>query len=188
MKRLLRLCPITAISQELVKFDLQRMENPELAGTEYQQGTLFGYEVREYLLEKWGRACSYCQKKDIPLQVEHIQARANGGTDRMSNLCLACEPCNTRKGTQDIAVFLAKKPDLLGKILVQAKKPLKDAAAVNAQAQALVDEVLANPDSTFMTRPHPRPEWGGTVTDVYRPDGVGVRFDAHGQFVGFITR
>jgi RRXRR protein len=49
-----RSCPISAISQELVKFDLQQMGNPEVAGIEYQQGTLFGYEVREYVLEKWG--------------------------------------------------------------------------------------------------------------------------------------
>ncbi len=49
--RLLRLCPITAISQELVKFDLQQMDNPEISGVEYQQGTLAGYELREYLLE-----------------------------------------------------------------------------------------------------------------------------------------
>ena len=46
------------------------------------------------LLEKWDRACSYCGITGVPLQVEHIQAKANGGTDRLSNLCLACEPCN----------------------------------------------------------------------------------------------
>ncbi|GER92250.1 hypothetical protein KDW_64120 [Dictyobacter vulcani] len=46
--RLSRVCPITAISMELVRFDLQQMENPEIAGVEYQQGTLAGYEVREY--------------------------------------------------------------------------------------------------------------------------------------------
>jgi hypothetical protein len=33
---------------ELVKFDLQHMENPEICGAQYQQGTLFGYELREY--------------------------------------------------------------------------------------------------------------------------------------------
>jgi 5-methylcytosine-specific restriction endonuclease McrA len=132
VNRLRRYCPIGAISMELVRFDMQAQENPEIAGCEYQQGTLAGYETREYLLEKWGRACAYCGKKDIPLQVEHIQARANGGTDRVSNLCLACEKCNRAKGTKDIAVFLKKKPELLKKILAQAKAPLKDAAAVNA--------------------------------------------------------
>ena len=107
------------------------MDHPEISGMEYQQGTLAGYEVREYLLEKWKRACTYCGAQNVPLQVEHIQAKANGGTDRISNLCLACDSCNQAKGTQDIRVFLTEKPDLLGRILAQSKAPLKDAAAVN---------------------------------------------------------
>jgi 5-methylcytosine-specific restriction endonuclease McrA len=131
VNRLCRYCPVGAISQELVKFDTQVMENPEISGVGYQQGTLAGYEVREYLLEKWQRKCSYCGKENAPLQVEHIHPRAKGGTNRVSNLCLACEPCNIKKGTQDVKVFLAKKPDLLKKILAQAKTPLRDTAAVN---------------------------------------------------------
>src|SRR5712692_298310 len=47
VRRLLRLCPVAAISQELVKFDLQQMERPDISGVEYHQGTLCGYEVRE---------------------------------------------------------------------------------------------------------------------------------------------
>jgi 5-methylcytosine-specific restriction endonuclease McrA len=132
VKRLLRVCPIAAISQEVVRFDLQQMEKPEIAGVEYQQGTLAGYEVREYVLEKWGRTCAYCAKENVPLQIEHIVPRAKGGSDRLNNLTLACEKCNRAKGTQDIAVFLKKKPEVLKRILVQAKAPLKDAAAVNA--------------------------------------------------------
>jgi 5-methylcytosine-specific restriction endonuclease McrA len=143
VKRLRTLCPITAISMELVRFDMQAMENPAIEGCEYQQGTLAGYELREYLLEKWNRMCSYCGKKDIPLQVEHIAARANGGTNRVSNLALACEECNLAKGTQDIAVFLAKRPNLLKKILVQAKAPLKDAATVNSTRWALFERLKA---------------------------------------------
>ena len=83
---------------ELVRFDLQKMMNPEISGVEYQQGELAGYEVKEYLLEKWHRRCTYCEKEGVPLQVEHIAAKANGGTNRVSNLCLACEPCNQKKG------------------------------------------------------------------------------------------
>jgi 5-methylcytosine-specific restriction endonuclease McrA len=143
VNRLRRYCPITAISQELVKFDLQQMENPEISGVEYQQGTLQGYETREYLLEKWNRQCTYCGKKDIPLQVEHIHPRARGGTDRISNLCLACEPCNVSKGTRDIKEFLANKPDMLKKVLAQAKVPLKDATAVNATRWALYERLQA---------------------------------------------
>ena len=136
-------CPITAISMELVRFDLQQLEDPEISGVEYQQGTLQGYEVREYLLEKWERQCSYCNKKDVQLQIEHIYPRARGGTDRISNLCLACEKCNDVKGTLDIAVFLKKKPDVLKRIQAQAKKPLKDAAAVNATRWTLFERLKA---------------------------------------------
>lgn len=132
VRRLRKFCHITAISMELVRFDMQRMENPEISGVEYQRGTVAGYETREYLLEKWGRKCTYCSAERGPLQVEHIVPRARGGTDRVSNLCLACQTCNRAKGTKDIEVFLKRKPEVLKRILAQAKTPLKDAAAVNA--------------------------------------------------------
>jgi len=141
VKRLRRVCPIEAISLELVTFDLQQMANPEISGVEYQQGTLAGYEVREYLLEKWKRACTYCGVQHVPLQVEHIQAKANGGTDRISNLCLACEACNKAKGTQHIRVFLGEQPDRLACVLAQAKTSLKDAAAVNTIRWALYERL-----------------------------------------------
>ena len=84
------------------------------------------------MLEKWDRQCAYCGRKDIPLQIEHIQPRANGGTNRISNLCLSCKLCNIRKGTQSIEQFLQNKPDVLKRILAQTKAPLKDTASVNA--------------------------------------------------------
>lgn len=137
VQRLKRLAPLTMVSQELVTFDLQQMDHPEISGVEYQQGELAGYEVREYLLEKWQRTCAYCGAKDVPLQVEHIHPKANGGTNRVSNLCLACEKCNLAKGKQNVRVFLANKPEVLKRILAQAKAPLKDASAVNATRWAL---------------------------------------------------
>jgi len=82
VKRIRSLVPVTSMSQELVRFDTQKMQNPEISGTEYQQGSLMGYEIREYLLEKWGRECAYCADKDVPLEVEHIHPRSKGGSDR----------------------------------------------------------------------------------------------------------
>jgi hypothetical protein len=67
-------------------------------------------------------------------------------------------------------------------------QPKGSPAAVNAQAYAIVASVMNDPNATFTTRPHSRAEWGGTVTDVYRPDGLGVRYDANGNFVTFIGR
>ncbi|TAL88960.1 MAG: HNH endonuclease [Rhodanobacter sp.] len=132
-----RLAPISAIDQELVRFDMQSIQNPDISGVEYQQGTLAGYEVREYLLEKWHRQCAYCGAQNVPLQIEHVQPRSVGGSDRVSNLTLACGACNAAKGARDVRVFLAHKPAVLKRIPVQATAPLKDAAAVNATRWAL---------------------------------------------------
>ncbi len=137
VKRLCRWAPVSAISTELVRFDTQALQNPEIAGVEYQQGELAGYEVREYLLEKWGRRCAYCDTSGVPLEVEHILAKARGGSNRVSNLTLSCRPCNEAKGTRPVEEFLAKEPQRLARLLAQAKAPLKDAAAVNATRWAL---------------------------------------------------
>jgi 5-methylcytosine-specific restriction endonuclease McrA len=141
VNKLIKLAPIGSIVQELVKFDLQKVENPEITGIEYQQGELQGYEVRQYLLEKWQRKCAYCGTENVPLQVEHIYPKAKGGSNRISNLCLSCEKCNLKKGTQDIKEFLAKKPDVLKRILSQSKRPLKDATAVNSTRWALFNRL-----------------------------------------------
>ena len=140
--RFSRYCNISALSVERVKFDMQLMRNPEISGVEYQQGTLAGYSVRDNLLEKWERKCAYCGAQNVPLQIEHINARAKGGGDAVSNLALACEPCNKKKGTLPIEVFLKNKPEVLAKVLRQAKRPLSDAAAVNATRNAIFGALM----------------------------------------------
>jgi 5-methylcytosine-specific restriction endonuclease McrA len=129
--RYIKFAPVTQIVVEVVRFDMQRMQNPEITGVQYQQGELFGYEVRQYLLEKWGRKCAYCGAKNIPLQVEHIVPRSKGGSDRVSNLTLACGPCNQDKGNRTAAEYGFPK------IQRQVKQPLRDAAAVNATRYAM---------------------------------------------------
>ena len=132
VRRIRKICPVTAISQELVRFDLQQMQNPEISGVEYQRGELFGFEVKEYLLQKWGRKCAYCGIENVPLEIEHILAKSKGGSNRVSNMSLSCHSCNQAKGNKPIEEFLKKKPEVLKRVLVQAKAPLKDATAVNA--------------------------------------------------------
>ena len=120
VNRLCRFCNIQAISMELVRFDMQKIQNPEISGVEYQQGELMGYEVREYLLEKWDRKCAYCGKTDIPLEIEHIVPKSKGGPNRVSNLTLACTECNRKKGNKPLEQFLSRKPGLLKRIQKQA--------------------------------------------------------------------
>lgn len=134
--RLRRNAPVTAITMELVRFDPQRLQNPEISGTEYQQGTLAGHEVREYLLAKWGRKCVYCDSAGVPLNIDHIVPHARGGSNRVSNLTLSCVPCNQAKDAMDVRDFVTD-PARLSRILTQSRAPLKDAAAVNSTRRAL---------------------------------------------------
>jgi hypothetical protein len=137
MKRLQRYAPVAAFSQELVKFDTQALENPGIEGESYQQGTLAGYELREFVLERDGRKCLYCGKENVPLNLDHVEPKSRGGSDRPSNLVLACIPCNEKKSNRDVREFLKSKPAVLARIRAQIKKPLRDAAAVNATRWAL---------------------------------------------------
>ncbi len=138
VSRLRKRAPITAITCERVRFDLQKLLNPEIEGTEYQRGTLFGCEVREYLLEKWGRQCAYCDAQNIPLQIDHIIPQSRGGTDRVDNLTLTCNSCNLKKGCLSIEIFSPKRAKT-----IQSKPSLQGAAIVNSTRAALWQKLLA---------------------------------------------
>lgn len=127
--------PITGITLEVSPFDTQKMQNPEMSGIEYQQGTLKGYEVREYLLEKWGRKCAYCGKQNIPFETEHIIPPSRiglGGSNRISNLTIACHDCNQKKGNMTATEFGHPEVQAL------AQKSMKDAAFMNIVRAKLV--------------------------------------------------
>jgi Restriction endonuclease len=141
--KLLNRVQIAECHVETVRFDTHALVNPEVSGVGYQQGTLYGYEVREHLLQKWDRKCAYCGKENVPLEVEHIHPLSKGGSNRISNLTIACRPCNEKKNSRDVREFLAKKPGILKRILAHAKVPLKDAAAVNATRYAIGNAIRA---------------------------------------------
>ncbi|MBC8722857.1 RNA-guided endonuclease IscB [Paraburkholderia sp. 31.1] len=142
VERLRCWAPIAAVSTELVRFDMQALDNPEVTGIEYQHGTLFGYELREYLLQKWTHKCCYCDAQNVPLNIEHLVPRARGGSKRVSNLAIACVACNVSKGARRLDVFV-KDEARLARIIAQALRPLKDASAVNTTRWALVNALRA---------------------------------------------
>jgi 5-methylcytosine-specific restriction endonuclease McrA len=140
-QRLMKYCPIGVIHVETAKFDTQLMQNPEISGIEYQQGTLQGYEVKEYLLEKFDYKCAYCGIQNVPLEVEHVWAKSKGGSDRVSNLVISCVKCNDEKTNMPIEEFLKDRPELLKKIQSQMKASLKDSAVMNAIRYRIGDEL-----------------------------------------------
>lgn len=101
------LFPIERWHLELTAFDTQKMANPAIQGLEYQHGTLDGYEIKEYLLRRDQHRCVYCHGKsgDPILEVEHTISKAHGGTDRVSNLVVACRTCNYEKGARNADQF-----------------------------------------------------------------------------------
>jgi len=140
------LLPITYEKVEVANFDAHKMQHPEITGVAYQQGELQGYEVREYLLDKWGRKCAYCGEKNVPLEVEHIIPRSRGGTDRVSNLTIACRKCNLKKGDKTAEEFGYPT------IQKQAKQPLKAPACLNNIRWKLVEQLGAEHTYGYVTK------------------------------------
>ena len=91
-----RVLPITKIVIETASFDIQKIKNPEVEGTDYQQGEQLGFwNVREYVLFREGHVCQACKgrSKDLILNVHHIESRKTGG-DAPGNLITLCEACH----------------------------------------------------------------------------------------------
>lgn len=143
VNRLSKIYPISRLAVEHVKFDTQLMQNPEISGVEYQQGTLCESEVWEYLLEKFGRRCFYCGKKNVPLEKEHILPKAKGGTNRVSNLTVSCRDCNIEKGNRHPDEIQGDFGKRVQAALRAAKGPLKDAQAVNTIRWKIVETLKA---------------------------------------------
>ena len=188
--KLVKLAPVTGIVEELVKFDTQKLQNPEISGIEYQQGTLFEYEVREYLLEKFGRKCVYCGAENVPLNIDHVVPKARGGSNRISNLVLSCVNCNQKKDSQPVEVFLKNRPEVLDRIKRRFKTSLAHAATVNATRWSLFNALKAfglpvETGSGALTKFNrhtfgvPKEHWldalcAGRVNGVHYPEGMGI--------------
>lgn len=140
------LLPVSEVIIEVTSFDTQKMQNPEISGIEYQQGELQGYEIKEYLLEKWGRKCVYCNKTNIPLEVEHIIPKSREGTNRISNLTLSCSKCNLKKGNKTAIEF--GHPEIQKK----ANETLKATAFMNIVRWKLIDILNCNWTYGYITK------------------------------------
>ncbi|MFT5674602.1 MAG: hypothetical protein ACI808_000524 [Paraglaciecola sp.] len=152
--KLIKSAPITDIVVETVRFDMQLMANPDISGVEYQRGTLLGFELREYLLQRDKHSCVYCAgaSGDEILNIDHKHPRAKRGGNSVSNLVVSCRTCNEEKGALLLTDWLLKikksKSKLnkaraihVPKIIANKTNSLRDAAAVNA-TRYKIGEVL----------------------------------------------
>ena len=138
-----RMYPISSIRLERNKFDPQLMMSPDIQGVEYQRGTLFGWQVRAYVLERDGSRCIYCRRRNVRLELDHVRPRA-AGSDRVDNLAACCRDCNIKKANQPIERFLADQPELLERILTRLRQSaLASATHINAVLPALIRDLHA---------------------------------------------
>lgn len=91
-----RILPINRIVVETASFDIQKINNPDIHGKEYQEGNQLGFwNIREYILCRDGHICQSCKgkSKDKILNVHHIESRKTGGNSP-NNLITLCETCH----------------------------------------------------------------------------------------------
>ena len=149
--------PIEKIIVEVAEFDIQKIKNPDISGIEYQQGTLQGYNIRNYLLEKHNRKCFYCGKTVSDFEVEHMLPKSRGGSNRIDNLTLSCHNCNQKKDTLTAEEFIkqtlpAKKAAAKLKQLSNEKRLFKYMAYMNATRWTLynaIDEKYSTVELTY---------------------------------------
>lgn len=108
VRRVHEILPIAKIVVEVASFDIQKIKNPDIKGTDYQQGEQLGFwNVREYVLFRDGHTCQCCKgkSKDKSLNVHHIESRKTGG-DAPNNLVTLCKTCH--KGYHEGTVKLPR--------------------------------------------------------------------------------
>ena len=138
-----QLYPITQIRIQDLVFDTQRMQNPDIQGTSYQEGTLQGWHIRHYIFNRDNWTCLYCGKPGTdknPLTLDHVIPESQGGPSRVHNLVTACLNCNTKKKkSRPVAEFLANEPEKLAKIHQQLGEivPLTSAGRLNSVMHAM---------------------------------------------------
>lgn len=108
VRKVTEILPVSSITVETASFDIQKIKNPDITGTGYQQGEQLDFwNVREYVLFRDGHKCQCCKgkSKDPVLNVHHIESRKTGG-NAPNNLITLCETCH--KGYHNGTVTLPK--------------------------------------------------------------------------------
>ncbi len=111
------LLPITKIDIEVAAFDIQKIKNPDISGTDYQNGVQKdSWNVREYVLYRDNHTCQACHGKsgDPILETHHIVSRQIGG-NAPANLLTLCDTCHEKvskgKLKLDIKLPVGFKPE-----------------------------------------------------------------------------
>ena len=148
VNRLRSLYPVRHIRVETAVFDTQLMQNAEISGEAYQHGTLHEWQLRSYVFHRDGRKCAYCgSSRKERYELDHIIPKSLGGTDRVSNLLVACRECNAAKGNRLVSEFLTDRPARLAAIRRIQGSSLAGAAHLNI----IIPELLRRIEKTGLS-------------------------------------
>lgn len=115
IKFVCKMLPISKVRVEIGKFDMQKIQNPEIHNEQYKKGTLTGWEnLKAYAKWRDGYKCMACGKSpmtdsSVRLEVHHIRRRADGGSDTPDNVVTLCHGCHEAHH-QKKKVLKFKKP------------------------------------------------------------------------------
>jgi len=132
-----KLLPKCKLTLEVGKFDIQKIENPDIQGVGYQQGELYQYRNRiAYLIARENNTCQFCKKpykQGDSWRLHHIFGKDK---DRPQDWALLHESCH-------IELHKSNKEKLLRK---QKSKSYKESAFMNIIRRTLF---IKYPDAKF---------------------------------------
>lgn len=150
INKITNILPIKDIVIEIGTFDQQKITNPEISGIKYQQGELMGYNLKEYLLQKYNYKCIYCNKSNVPLEIDHFISKSKGGSNRVTNLVIACHDCNQLKSNMMPEEFISKIK--IKNIISKSEKPLKQTAFMNILYKKIVELINCKETYGYITK------------------------------------
>lgn len=138
IKKYKKFLNINKVMIEKVSFDVSQItSNTKLWGSNYRKGNLYQQKFRSFIFNRSNGKCVYCGAKAT--EIDHVVARAKGGTNSVHNLVASCRKCNKKKSNLSLKEF----GKLVGKDFshLKPKKLPKDAAIVQSARNYMVKEV-----------------------------------------------
>ena len=92
-----KILPISHWKVETASFDIHKITNPDVWGSDYQKGKLKGYHnIKAFVLNRDNYKCLSDRKinHSKKLHVHHIIFKSKGGTNAPDNLLTLCETCH----------------------------------------------------------------------------------------------
>jgi len=110
--------PITEVIIEVATFDIQKIKNPDISETEYQNGSQKKFwNLREYVFHRDHHQCQSlkCQEKEKQdknqiLRTHHIGFWKKDRSNRPGNLITLCTKCHTPKNHKEKGMLFGWEP------------------------------------------------------------------------------